>query len=127
MSSTYCSSVTSDDTARSQGIFRPKCIGEINGKVEHTRRVRQAYLLKARRNRRTACSDRRLDEFHHPTEGRIRTPAIATRFSRTVPEIRRLQPRLGEDSVEVLGEAGFSRLEIDELIAIGATRDGWTV
>jgi crotonobetainyl-CoA:carnitine CoA-transferase CaiB-like acyl-CoA transferase len=66
-------------------------------------------------------------EFDHPTEGRIRMPAIATRFSRTVPEIRRLQPRLGEHSVEVLGEAGFSRLEIDELIAIGATRDGRTV
>ena len=45
-------------------------------------------------------------EFDHPTEGRIRMPAIATRFSRTVPEIRRLQPRLGEHSVEVLGEAG---------------------
>jgi crotonobetainyl-CoA:carnitine CoA-transferase CaiB-like acyl-CoA transferase len=66
-------------------------------------------------------------EFDHPTEGRIRMPAIATRFSRTMPEIRRLQPRLGEHSVEVLGEAGFSRLEIDELIAIGATRDGRTV
>ena len=63
-------------------------------------------------------------EFDHPTEGRIRMPAIATRFSRTVPEIRRLQPRL---SVEVLGEAGFSRLELDELIAIGATRDGRNV
>ena len=45
-------------------------------------------------------------EFDHPTEGRIRMPAIATRFSRTEPEIRRLQPRLGEHSVEVLGEAG---------------------
>jgi crotonobetainyl-CoA:carnitine CoA-transferase CaiB-like acyl-CoA transferase len=66
-------------------------------------------------------------EFDHPTEGRIRMPAIATRFSRTMPEIRRLQPRLGEHSVEVLGEAGFSRVEIDELIAIGATRDGRTV
>ena len=66
-------------------------------------------------------------EFDHPTEGRIRMPGIATRFSRTVPEIRRLQPRLGEHSIEVLGEAGFSRLEIDELIALGATRDGRTV
>ena len=65
-------------------------------------------------------------EFDHPTEGRIRMPAIATRFSRTVPEIHRLQPGLGEHSVEVLGEAGFSRLEIDELIALGATLDGRT-
>jgi crotonobetainyl-CoA:carnitine CoA-transferase CaiB-like acyl-CoA transferase len=66
-------------------------------------------------------------EFDHPTEGRIRTPDIAVRFSRTAPEIRRLQPRLGEHSVEVLGEAGFSRAEIDELITAGATRDGEAV
>ena len=46
------------------------------------------------------------------------------RFSRTEPDIRRLPPRLGEHSVEILAEAGFSRVDIDELIASGATRDG---
>jgi len=66
-------------------------------------------------------------EFDHPTEGRIRMPDIAARFSRTTPDIRRLQPRLGEHSVEVLGEAGFSPAEINEFIAAGATRDGRAV
>ena len=54
-------------------------------------------------------------------------PAIATKFNRTVPEIRSLATAPRRAQREVLGEAGFSRLEIDELIAIGATRDGWIV
>jgi crotonobetainyl-CoA:carnitine CoA-transferase CaiB-like acyl-CoA transferase len=63
-------------------------------------------------------------EFDHPTEGRIRLPDIPARFSRTPAGINRLQPRLGEHSVEILQEAGFSRAEIDALIAAGTTRDG---
>jgi crotonobetainyl-CoA:carnitine CoA-transferase CaiB-like acyl-CoA transferase len=63
-------------------------------------------------------------EFDHPDEGRIRMPDIPPRFSRTEPDIRRLPPRLGEHSVEILAEAGLSRSEIDALIAAGATRDG---
>jgi len=62
-------------------------------------------------------------EFDHPTEGRIRMPDIPSRFSRTEPDIRRLPPRLGEHSVEILAEAGFSQTEIEALIAAGATRD----
>jgi crotonobetainyl-CoA:carnitine CoA-transferase CaiB-like acyl-CoA transferase len=57
----------------------------------------------------------------HPSEGTLRMPDIAPRFSRTPPEIRRLQPRLGEHSVEVLREEGFSPSEIDALLASGAT------
>jgi crotonobetainyl-CoA:carnitine CoA-transferase CaiB-like acyl-CoA transferase len=63
----------------------------------------------------------------HPSEGTLRMPDIAPRFSKTPPEIRRLQPRLGEHSVEVLREEGFSASEIDALLASGATarpRDG---
>jgi crotonobetainyl-CoA:carnitine CoA-transferase CaiB-like acyl-CoA transferase len=63
-------------------------------------------------------------EFEHPTEGRIRMPDIPPRFSRTEPDIRRLPPRLGEHSVEILAEAGWSQSEIDALVASGATRDG---
>jgi crotonobetainyl-CoA:carnitine CoA-transferase CaiB-like acyl-CoA transferase len=63
-------------------------------------------------------------EFDHPTEGRIRMPGIPPTFSRTPAEIRRLQPRLGEHSVEVLRETGFSPAEIEDMIASGATRDG---
>jgi len=57
----------------------------------------------------------------HPTEGTLRMPDIPATYSKTPGDIRRLQPRLGEHSVEVLGEAGFSRSEIDAMLASGAT------
>ena len=65
-------------------------------------------------------------EVDHPSEGKLRMPGIAPRFSKTPPEITRLQPRLGEHSVEVLGEAGFTRAEIDAMLKSGATKDGVT-
>ena len=63
-------------------------------------------------------------EFEHPTEGPIRMPDIPPRFSRTAPDIRRLQPRLGEHSVEVLREAGLDEARIAAMLATGATKDG---
>lgn len=63
-------------------------------------------------------------EFDHPSEGRIRSPDIAPTFSRTPGTIRRLQPRLGEHSVEILNEFGFGLDEIDEMLKAGATVDG---
>ncbi|MCW5746828.1 MAG: CoA transferase [Alphaproteobacteria bacterium] len=63
-------------------------------------------------------------EVEHPTEGKLRMPGIPPTFSRTPGDIRRLQPNLGEHSVEILGEAGFSAAEIDGLLKSGATRDG---
>ncbi len=57
----------------------------------------------------------------HPTEGKLRMPDIPPRFSKTPPEIRRLQPRLGEHSVEVLREAGLSQAEIDAMLASRVT------
>jgi crotonobetainyl-CoA:carnitine CoA-transferase CaiB-like acyl-CoA transferase len=49
-------------------------------------------------------------------------PDIPPRFSKTKPEITRLQPRLGEHSVEVLREAGYSSAEIDAMLKTGATK-----
>jgi crotonobetainyl-CoA:carnitine CoA-transferase CaiB-like acyl-CoA transferase len=63
-------------------------------------------------------------EMDHPTEGRLRLAGIPSRWSRSRPEIERGPPRLGEHSVEVLREAGYSATEIKELIAEGATIDG---
>ena len=48
-------------------------------------------------------------------------PDIPPRFSKTPPEIRRLQPRLGEHSVEVLREGGLSQSDIAGMLASGAT------
>jgi crotonobetainyl-CoA:carnitine CoA-transferase CaiB-like acyl-CoA transferase len=48
-------------------------------------------------------------------------PDIPPRFSKTPPEIRRLPPRLGEHSVEVLREAGLSPSEIEGMLASGAS------
>ena len=63
-------------------------------------------------------------EVDHPTEGKLRMPDIPPTFSRTPGEIRHLQPRLGEHSVEILSEAGFAAREIDAMLKSGATRDG---
>jgi crotonobetainyl-CoA:carnitine CoA-transferase CaiB-like acyl-CoA transferase len=61
-------------------------------------------------------------EVEHPTEGRLRMPDIPPRFSKTPPEVTRLQPRLGEHSVEVLREAGYAQAEIDAMLKSGATK-----
>ncbi len=58
----------------------------------------------------------------HPTEGRVRYPEPPVRFSKTPSSVRRLQPNLGEHSREILGEAGYTEAEIDDLLASGATR-----
>jgi crotonobetainyl-CoA:carnitine CoA-transferase CaiB-like acyl-CoA transferase len=58
----------------------------------------------------------------HPTEGTMRLPGIPAAYSKTPAAIRRLPPRLGEHSVEILREAGLSPAEVDALLASRATR-----
>jgi crotonobetainyl-CoA:carnitine CoA-transferase CaiB-like acyl-CoA transferase len=58
----------------------------------------------------------------HPTEGRIRSMRPSARFSETPVETKRLAPRLGEHSAELLGEAGFSPDEIAALVREGVTK-----
>ncbi len=60
--------------------------------------------------------------LEHPSEGMLRLPGLPATYSKTPGAIRRLPPRLGEHSAEILGEAGFSAAEIDGLLASGATR-----
>jgi crotonobetainyl-CoA:carnitine CoA-transferase CaiB-like acyl-CoA transferase len=60
----------------------------------------------------------------HPTEGEIMFTDPPVRFSASGASTARLQPRLGEHSIEVLREAGLGDNEIEAMVAAGATIDG---
>jgi crotonobetainyl-CoA:carnitine CoA-transferase CaiB-like acyl-CoA transferase len=62
--------------------------------------------------------------YEHPSEGTIRSLAAPTVWSETPAGVQRPAPRLGEQSVEVLTEAGYARTEIDALMESGVTVDG---
>ena len=46
-------------------------------------------------------------EVDHPTEGRLRMTRFPVTFSKTPADVRRLHPRLGEHTAEILREAGL--------------------
>src|SRR6201991_3262493 len=58
----------------------------------------------------------------HPTEGKIHSMKVSARFSETVAEPVRLAPKLGEQSEEILAEAGFSQDEIASMVRDGVTK-----
>ncbi len=60
----------------------------------------------------------------HPTEGKIWSMALPNRLSGGVRRDFRHAPKIGQDSVEILREAGYGDAEIERLIASGATLDG---
>jgi crotonobetainyl-CoA:carnitine CoA-transferase CaiB-like acyl-CoA transferase len=62
--------------------------------------------------------------YDHPSEGRIRLTAPPIGFSETPSEIRRLPARLGEHSVEIMREAGYTDAEIAGILAEGGSIDG---
>ena len=59
-------------------------------------------------------------KVEHPSEGAIRSMAVPSEWSDTVPEYRRHAPRLGEHTREVLREAGLANDAIEKMIASGA-------
>ncbi|KAF1065825.1 CoA transferase [Variovorax sp.] len=61
------------------------------------------------------------ETVEHPSEGRVRSMAIPTRWSGSPPSVSRHAPRLGEHSAEVLAEAGYSAAQIAAMAAQGAT------
>jgi crotonobetainyl-CoA:carnitine CoA-transferase CaiB-like acyl-CoA transferase len=62
--------------------------------------------------------------LEHPTEGRLALADNPIGFSQTPGTIRRLAPRLGEHSVELLREAGCGDDEIARMVQDGVTVDG---
>ena len=57
----------------------------------------------------------------HPTEGAMRSMAVPSAWSESPPGTPGPAPRLGEHSVEVLRETGYSSSEIETLIAARVT------
>jgi crotonobetainyl-CoA:carnitine CoA-transferase CaiB-like acyl-CoA transferase len=60
----------------------------------------------------------------HPSEGTYRHVREPVRYERTPAALRRHAPRLGEHTLEVLVEAGYTPEQVAELVAGGAARDG---
>lgn len=58
-------------------------------------------------------------QMQHPTEGQLRLSSPPMNMSRTPASIRRHAPRLGENTAEVLAEAGLGQDEIDSMVAAG--------
>jgi crotonobetainyl-CoA:carnitine CoA-transferase CaiB-like acyl-CoA transferase len=61
---------------------------------------------------------------NHPTEGRTRSMRLPNKWSCGVREGWTPAPKLGEQSVEILREAGLTDAEIQSLVDAGATVDG---
>ena len=59
-------------------------------------------------------------EYDHPTEGHVKTPGFAIKFSKTPSVVERGAPVAGQDTRAVLEEAGYDDGTIDKLIADGA-------
>ena len=60
-----------------------------------------------------------LEAVEHPTEGSILQMGVPAAFSATPANVYRHAPRPGEQSVEVLSEAGLDADEIEKLLAAG--------
>lgn len=58
----------------------------------------------------------------HPTEGRMRSMASPSRWSKTQPGMTRHAPRAGEQGEEILSELGYDAAQIDRLVTAGVTQ-----
>jgi len=78
------------------------------------------------RDYRESCADphtlarEMVVEMDHPVEGRVRALGVPVKLSETAGSVRRVPPRLGEHTDEILRAAGYSEAEIGELRSEGA-------
>ncbi|WEK49396.1 MAG: CoA transferase [Candidatus Kaistia colombiensis] len=63
-------------------------------------------------------------EYDHPTEGHVKTPGFAIKFSKTPSTVERGAPLTGEHTRAVLQEAGLDEAAINDLLAKGAVSEG---
>lgn len=52
----------------------------------------------------------------HPTEGKVVSMAVPSRWSKSIPKNTRHAPHLGENTREILFEVGFSASDIEKLV-----------
>jgi crotonobetainyl-CoA:carnitine CoA-transferase CaiB-like acyl-CoA transferase len=57
--------------------------------------------------------------IEHPQAGSVRLLAHPVRYDGKAPELRRVPPRQGQHTVEVLAELGYSNSEIDAFVSSG--------
>lgn len=63
-------------------------------------------------------------EYDHPTEGKVKTPGFPIRFSKTPSTVDRGAPITGQDTRDILAEAGYATDTIDALEQSGAVVSG---
>lgn len=63
-------------------------------------------------------------EYEHPTEGKVKTPGFPIRFSKTPSTVDRGAPVTGQDTRDVLAEAGYAADKIEALEKSGAIVSG---
>jgi len=63
-------------------------------------------------------------EYEHPTEGKVKTPGFPIRFPKTPSTVDRGAPVTGQDTRDVLAEAGYAADKIEALEKSGAIVSG---
>ena len=65
-------------------------------------------------------------EFDHPSAGKVRLLSHPVKYDGQVPEVTKVPPKLGEQTEEVLKEAGFNDEEISGFLDKGVVTKGET-